>query len=325
MWRFKRWLKREINRRFFCLDQAKILVALEAVGVKPGMAVCVHSALSRLGHIDGGPDTLINALMEAVGPDGALLMPSFSTAGSMVDWLDEGNVFDVRNTPSRVGLLTEVFRRREGVTRSLHPTSSLAGWGARAETFLLGHENSETPYGPETPYGLLAADDDGYILMMETYIHSLLHHIQERVEFPNMYLPDERSATIIDWEGNTRTVRTRAMRPRIPYFVAIPSLRAAEPDWAILHDFTLVFPRARRREIRKMDYRFDGYPVLYQRRDQLVKKGVLKVARLGRGEIGLLHVKSYLEYIEPEFRDLLKRFQPCYDVDRIAAMNLPYS
>ena len=61
-------------------------------------------------------------------------------------------VYDYRNTPSCVGLLTNLFRQREGVVRSLHPTHSLAGYGKNAAEYLAGEEERNTPCTPGGAY-----------------------------------------------------------------------------------------------------------------------------------------------------------------------------
>jgi aminoglycoside N3'-acetyltransferase len=252
------------------------------------------------------------------------MMPSFPIKGSMAAYLDDEEIYDVRATPSRTGALCEVFRLRDDVYRSLHPTNPLAAWGSGAEQILSGHEDSLTPYGYETPYGRLVEKDKGYVLMLGTHIHSLLHHLQERVEFPNLFLEKERQVTYIDYEGRHREMRTKVMRPRVPYYIAIPPAVGPDPDWVILHDFALMFPRGREKKVQELGYRFDGYQSLYQRREQLERSGILRTTRLGRTEIGLLQVKDFIGIVEPELRELIHRFRSAYDVDGIIARALPY-
>ena len=289
------------------------------------MTVCVHSSLSRLGYIEGGAETIIDALQLAVGEDGCLMMPAFSMGGDMASYVRDLDVFDVRETPSSVGIIPETFRRRPDVLRSRHPTNSVAAWGRGAGTLLEGHENSLTPFGYETPYGRFAERDDTYVLMLDTHLHSLLHHIQERVDFPTLFLDDQAEVSIVDESGKPGTVQTRVMRPRLPYFVAIPSKSGAAPDWAILHDYALLFPSRRLDEVTRDGYRFDGFPAITNRRSELESAGVLRSGKLGRGEIGLLHVRPFIERLQPEFEELIARFSEYYELDRVAAIGLPYS
>jgi aminoglycoside N3'-acetyltransferase len=323
--RVRREAAKYVGRFLVRVDRDMLITAFRRVGLERGASVCVHSSLSRLGGVVGGAEAVIDALMAVVGTEGCVLMPSFPMVGPMVAHLDRGESFDVRRSPSRSGIITEVFRGRPGVRRSLHPTNPVAAWGRGVEAFLQGHEQSPTPYGPHTPYGRLAEVEHSYILMLETHVHSLLHHLQERVEFPNLFLPGEREAVFLDETGERRTMRTKVMRPRVPYFVAIPAARGPEPDWAVLHDFALMFPRRRVQEVRRLGYRFDGYPTLHRRRAELEKAEILRATRVGRGEIGLLQIRNFLARIEPELRELIERFRPFYDPQTIDSLRLPYS
>jgi aminoglycoside 3-N-acetyltransferase len=320
----RRHVNRFVSRYIRPIRHRDLTSALRRVGIRPGITVSVHSSLSRFGYVDGGPDTVIDAIQDVVGPEGTVLMPSFPTGVSMYQFVKEDGVFDVRNSPSEVGVITEVFRRRPYVRRSLHPTNPLAAWGRRAEEYLEGHEDSPTPFGHDTPYGRLARDPLGHVLMMETHIHSFLHHLQERVRFPNMFLAERMQATTIDYDGNRRTIDTKIMRPRTPYFVAVPSENGDSPDWAVLHDYALVFPPRRDALIRLHGYTFDGYPVIWQRRPSMLSQGLLHTAELRSGVIGLLSVRGFLETIEFEFRELVERFLDHYDSERIAARDLTY-
>lgn len=323
-YRYRKQFRRTINKLFYSVDESAFAAALRQIGLKPGDAVCVHSELSQIGHLEGGPRMLVESLLKAVGEKGCVLMPSYPTNGSSLKYCESGEVFDVRTSPSKVGALTEVFRSMAGVRRSLHATNSIAGWGERAEHFLRGHELSPTPFGRETPYGRLAEADDAYVLMIGVPILSLLHHLQERVDFPNLYLPDAYEASFVDYTGAVQTHQTRFILPRIPYFVAVPPASGSTPDWAILHDFALIYPQQRARQVRARGYRFPGYPQLFERCAELERRGILSTARLGRTEIGLLNARDYVQYIEPEFSELIERYRDHYDPDAIRALDLPY-
>jgi aminoglycoside 3-N-acetyltransferase len=130
--------------------KSQLTDAFCAVGLGVGDLVLVHSALRELGAVDGGADTVIDALLETVGPNGTLSMPTHTW--KVVNELQP--VFHQVLTPSNVGALTNVFRQRPGVIRSLHPTHSVAAIGPRASLLCVGHTD-ETPCSPTSPYGRL--------------------------------------------------------------------------------------------------------------------------------------------------------------------------
>lgn len=117
-----------------------LLQDLRRLGLSDDDRLLVHSSMKALGAVDGGPDTVLDALCQAL-PKGLLLLPTHT-------WKEHNNpggVFDPLTEASCVGLLSERFRRRAGVLRSWHPTHSMAGFGALAQTFLAGEELTRTP------------------------------------------------------------------------------------------------------------------------------------------------------------------------------------
>lgn len=107
---------------------------LAAMGIRAGDVLLVHSSLRSIGWVDGGPAAVIAAFKDILGPTGTLVMPvfTFNVSGWGV------GAFDHAATPSRVGLITEIFRRSPGVLRSKHPTHSVAACGPLAAEFVDG-------------------------------------------------------------------------------------------------------------------------------------------------------------------------------------------
>ena len=83
------------------------------LGVRPGGVLLVHASLRSLGPLDGGAETVVLSLLEALCPQGTLLMPalSYATVGP------QSPIFNVAATPSCVGALSEYFRIRPGTIR----------------------------------------------------------------------------------------------------------------------------------------------------------------------------------------------------------------
>ena len=126
---------------------------LRALGVREGGVLLVHSSLSALGWVPGGPETVIQGLLTALGPEGTLLVPALSFATVT----PEQPVFDVRTTPSCIGAIAEHFRTRPGSLRSVHPSHSVCGVGPRAHELLANHDVDRTPVGPNSPFRRLRA------------------------------------------------------------------------------------------------------------------------------------------------------------------------
>ncbi len=159
------------------LTEEEIASQLKALGLPSGAIVMVHSSLSSLGQVEEGADAVIDALLEAIGPEGTLLIPTFTAR-------DE-RVFDPESTPSAMGLISETFRRRPGVLRSRHPYHPVAACGPQAAELLRDHEKSAVPDGPETPFGRLI-ERGGWVLDIGCDLDTLtlLHTVEAELGLP---------------------------------------------------------------------------------------------------------------------------------------------
>lgn len=163
----KRGVKRVVRayqHRMCAFTAADLRATLAELGVSAGDVVMVHSAFDKFLGFRGGPGDVIRVLQEAVGVRGTLLMPTIPFRGTAIEYARGEPVFDARRSVSRMGLITEVFRRCPDVVRSRHPTHSVAAWGARADAIIAWHEYSGTPCGRLTPYGRLH-EYDGKLLL----------------------------------------------------------------------------------------------------------------------------------------------------------------
>ncbi len=162
---------------------ADLLSTLCELGIRDGDVVLVHSSFAEfLGFCGKAPD-VIRVLKQAVGPHGTLMMPTLSFSGSAVAYAREGKIFDVARSASKVGLLTELFRRSKGVVRSLHPTHSVAVWGPESNYLVQDHHLAATPCGCRTPYFRLL-EKHGKILLLGVGISPLtfFHCVEELIE-----------------------------------------------------------------------------------------------------------------------------------------------
>ena len=187
------------------VTRVDIVGGLRDVGLGPGAVVLMHSSLSSMGHVDGGADAVVEALLEVVGSDGVASVPTH-TWGTVNA---RQPVFHVRLSPSIVGRITEVFRHRPEALRSRHPTHSVAAIGRRSAEYLQGHELSQTPCGRESPYGRLCAWG-GAVLFLGTQLSSctLMHAFEEWAPVPWVFDRWENLYTVLD-DGRVIPVPSR--------------------------------------------------------------------------------------------------------------------
>lgn len=141
----------------------ELVAQLAALGVVPGGVLLVHTAFSKVGKVGsigggagGGPSVLIDALIDALGSEGTLVMPSMSD--------DDDHPFDTQRTPCvGMGVVADTFWRRPGVLRSDSP-HAFAALGPRASAITAAHP-PDVPHGPDSPVGRVH-DLDGQVLLL---------------------------------------------------------------------------------------------------------------------------------------------------------------
>ncbi len=163
------------------ITKQRLISDFQDIGINPNGTLLVHSSMKAIGDVEGGADTVLDALSEFMS-EGLLLLPTHS-------W-DKHNlangIYDPKTEPSCVGILGEMFRQREGVLRSLHPTHSMAALGKNAEQFIAGEETLTSPCPRHGAWGRLY-DVDAQILFLgcpltrNTYIHG----VEEWSAIPN--------------------------------------------------------------------------------------------------------------------------------------------
>jgi len=91
----------------------------------------------------GNAVDLLRMLVGLCGPERTLVMPAFyfgdRRLNDVVKFYRDHPIFDVRRTPSRMGLISELFRRYKGVKQSLHPSHRIAALGPLADELTTGH------------------------------------------------------------------------------------------------------------------------------------------------------------------------------------------
>lgn len=205
--------------RFRAYDYDDFAAALTGLGVRPGDVLMVHSTYSNFNGFKGTPQDIVKALRAAVGPEGTLLMLSMPYNGSTKAYLDQGKPFDVKKTFSRMGLLTEIFRRQKDVVRSLSPTHPFLATGPLADWFIAGHENCLHACGPGSPFEKLV-ERNAKMLLFDvafgylTFYHYLEHLVKDDLPMP-LYDEHVYEVPVIDADGDRLTAKA------VPYALEI--------------------------------------------------------------------------------------------------------
>lgn len=185
-------------------------------GIVEGDCILVHSKMSSMGYLEEGPKTLVDAVLNVIGPSGHLLMPTTPSPARQKDYADLDPVFDVRNSPSALGAIGEYFRTLPGVVRSLHPTEPVSAFGPRAHEFVSGHFGELTPYTFRSPFHKVA-ENNGKILYIGVALANAgtsLHTLEDAVDFKYpVYYHKRYKLRVIDYDGKEHTVETLVHNP----------------------------------------------------------------------------------------------------------------
>jgi aminoglycoside 3-N-acetyltransferase len=177
--------------------------------------VIAHASLKAFGHIEGGADTMLSALLDSVR---GVIMPTFTyktmlnpeigppkngiTYGSETDLNKMAEAF-YPNMPAdkMMGVLPETLRKHPKAKRSMHPIQSFAGINANAIL------NMQTIYNPMAPIAALA-DQDGWVLLLgvDHRVNTSIHYAEKlggRLQFLRWALVQDRVVECPDFPGDS--------------------------------------------------------------------------------------------------------------------------
>jgi aminoglycoside 3-N-acetyltransferase len=176
------------------MTREQLVEQLQALGVRGGGVLLVHTSFKAVRPVQGGPMALIDALRTALGPQGTLVMPTMS---------DGESVFDPSSTPTvGMGITAELFWRQPGVMRSTHPGGSFAAEGPLAEQICRPQPLSP-PHGPDSPVGRVHELDGQVLLLGVTHSENTTLHLAEalaRVPYSVSH------PCVVEVDGAARTV-----------------------------------------------------------------------------------------------------------------------
>jgi len=207
-------VRNKLVRTLFRYDADKLKLRLTRIGITATDSLMVHANFGPDSGFQGAPLDLVNALVDLVGEKGNLLMVSLPFRGAAYDYLALGKRFNVKKTISMMGLVTEMFRRKEGTLRSLHPTHPVLAHGKDAEWLVADHERCLYPCGPGSPFekfhrlkGKLLFFDVSFRSI--TFFHYVEDLLRERLPFP-VYGDRLFSVPAVGVNGEDRVIRTYA-------------------------------------------------------------------------------------------------------------------
>lgn len=152
---------------------AELVLDFQKLGLTSGDILLVHSSYKSFGGVEGGPQTVIDALRSILTEQGTLIVPTFN-----YDFCD-GKPYDIKKTPSKMGIISELVRIDSNSKRTLDPVFSFAILGKHRD-YLTSLKN-EHSFGPDSIFAKLRELDAKIMIIGLAYNESMtfFHHIEE--------------------------------------------------------------------------------------------------------------------------------------------------
>jgi aminoglycoside N3'-acetyltransferase len=160
------------------ITKNQIASDLKSLGLKEGSHVAVSLSLKSIGFVEGGPDAFIDAVLDVIGPEGTLMMNTYTRLFPLSD-IDPQYVFDPETTIPWTGIVPSTLMKRKNAIRSRHPACSVVALGKHARFLTEGHdEHVENEY---LPYVKLAQTNGHYLCIgINDNFVAIRHEAQRR-------------------------------------------------------------------------------------------------------------------------------------------------
>lgn len=172
----------------------ELVSEFKRIGLTTGDVVLIHSSFKSFGGVEGGPQTVIDALILVIGNEGTLIVPRFN-----FDFSTYGTPWDVRNTPSHMGIISEFVRKDPRSRKVFHPIYPFSIIGKHADE-LVKHRY-KGGYSKDSIFNQLRVLDAKIIQIDKDYKSTtIIHHVEEMMEVDYKYHKDF-TGYVIDENG----------------------------------------------------------------------------------------------------------------------------
>ena len=222
-----------------------IVDGLRKLGLSAGEALFVHSSLSAFGRVDGGAEAVCDALVEAVGPEGTAVVPTFTWGANHEKEIVE---FDVRSARAETGLIPETFRKLPNALRSDHVCHSVAAVGPRAAEMM---GDGIHPFGKGSSMYQLYELNAWVLFMGCTFAScTALQRVEELMQVPYRYYRHFQGSTVIRAEGTRVPSNALEFIRYLPYRVDFEKMEGVLDGMGLLRrarvgSATVIAARAR--------------------------------------------------------------------------------
>jgi aminoglycoside 3-N-acetyltransferase len=165
------------------VTKAQIVEDLKKLGIDKGDSLAVVLSLKSVGIIEGGADAFIDALLEAVGSDGTVMLNAY-TYNYPASEIRSKYIFDPVSTAPWTGIVPKMLLKRKGAFRSTHPVCSVVAIGKHAKLLTQDHTKTSRPY---MPYAKLAEIQGKYLAIgIGNNLVAIRHEAQYQAGIPTL-------------------------------------------------------------------------------------------------------------------------------------------
>lgn len=173
---------------------------IEQTGIRKNGTLLIHSSMKAVGLVEGGGDTVLDAFIDYM-KEGLLLFPTHS-------WSNENlrdGIYDPKTEASCVGILPNLFMKRAGAIRSMHPTHSVTAMGSMGQSYVLRDSNVRTPCPRNGCFGGLY-DEEAQLLFLGATLktNTFIHSIEEWLNIPDRINAQSRKIKLLFEDGDIR-------------------------------------------------------------------------------------------------------------------------
>jgi len=169
---------------------------LKKSGLEKGDVMLLHSSFKSFGEVEGGPQTVVDALLSVLGKEGTLIVPTFN-----FDFSSTNKPWDVKTTPSQMGIISEFVRQNPKSRRIFHPIYSFSIIGNLADE--LGSLRYKSSYGADSLFAKLKKLNGKIMQIDSVYKGTTFFLHVEEMEGCNYRYLKEFTGKVTDETGRT--------------------------------------------------------------------------------------------------------------------------